>query len=136
MNFQKIKTFFSILLTFLILDYILLTKVFRTMWVEQIAKIQNTSTDEVQFRPLIAGTLTYLLMTTAVFLLVSESDLNRSPSKLSTLQKGAFLGLVMYGVFDGTNYVLFKDYELKTVAIDIMCGIFVTTCATFVGSTS
>jgi uncharacterized membrane protein len=122
-----IKTLFFILLTFMVIDYILLTKIFATMWSNQITKIQGGKGPE--FRPLVAGILTYLLMASGVLFFAVKDSKSRSES----LQRGALLGLLMYGVFDGTNYVLFKNYELNTVVVDIACGVLVTTSAALVG---
>jgi uncharacterized membrane protein len=45
-----------------------------------------------------------------------------------TFIRGFILGLVIYGVFDGTNLAIFRDYDLKVGIIDtlwgsILCGV-------------
>lgn len=47
---------------------------------------------------------------------------------------GSVLGLAMYGVFDGTNYAIFKDYQLSVAIQDVLYGVFVTTIASISGT--
>lgn len=42
------------------------------------------------------------------------------------------LGLVIYGVFEATNYALFKDWALSTVAMDTIWGGVLFTLTTLV----
>lgn len=42
----------------------------------------------------------------------------------SAFTRGALLGLVVYGVYNGTNYATFKNYPLNTVIADTLWGVF------------
>lgn len=37
---------------------------------------------------------------------------------------GFIMGLVMYGVFDATNYAIFKKYSLRNSVVDVVWGVF------------
>lgn len=41
---------------------------------------------------------------------------------LESLKKGALLGLVIYGVYNGTMYATLIDYPIKTSVIDTLWG--------------
>jgi uncharacterized membrane protein len=42
----------------------------------------------------------------------------------TSMFKGALFGLIVYGVYNGTNYATFTDYPLSTAAIDTLWGTF------------
>lgn len=45
-------------------------------------------------------------------------------SALNTFARGALLGAVIYGVYNGTNYATFKDYPVRTAVADTLWGTF------------
>lgn len=78
--------------------------VHRKMWHEQIKLVQGGS--EPVFRVNAVAFGVYAIMIAASYVFVVKQKY--TPKE--TLGYGALLGLAMYGVFDGTNYVIFKDY--------------------------
>lgn len=66
---------------------------------------------------------TYALMALGFTLFVFP-HLTVEPS-LSNLLYGALFGLVVYGVYQGTNYIVFRDWPLVLVAVDLAWGITV-----------
>ena len=46
--------------------------------------------------------------------------------------KAVILGLVMFGVYDFTNYATIKDYDPKIFSIDIAWGIFLSVTSLFI----
>ncbi len=93
------------------------------MWKKQIKEIQNGA--DVVFRPLMAIGV-YIIMIAATYGLVIQPALKYSWSLPEVLMKGALLGIAMYGVFDGTNYVIFKDYKMNTLLQDAIYGTIAT----------
>jgi uncharacterized membrane protein len=122
------KSIFSIAAVFLIFDYIFLTKIFNKMWDNQITLIQGSGPDGGGKKVLVIM-FVYFVMIAASYIFVVKNY-----TKFETIWYGALLGLAMYGVFDGTNYVLFKDYKLETVFIDTIYGMTVTSMACYIGS--
>jgi uncharacterized membrane protein len=58
--------------------------------------------------------ITYLIMTFGLnYFIIKE---NKSPTD------ALLLGLVIYGIYDGTNYALFKKWDAKIAIIDTMWG--------------
>ena len=48
--------------------------------------------------------------------------------------RAAFLGLAIYGTYELTNYATFKDWDLKTLIMDIGWGITVSVLGVFFNS--
>jgi uncharacterized membrane protein len=93
----------------LLLDsvYLYLTK---SIFGELVAKIQRTA---IQFR-IEGAIIVYLLLAFGLYYFIVKPGL--SP------WEAGFLGLVIYGTFDFTNYAMFKNYDLKTAIMDTVWG--------------
>lgn len=103
-------------LTMLLLDYIMLSNL-KPLWRTTIQKVQKTP-----FAPNITYALfSYILLIFGVYYFVYR-HINKSTWKYDTLVKGFLFGFVLYGVFDFTNLVIFKEYSLKTAIIDMIWG--------------
>jgi uncharacterized membrane protein len=55
---------------------------------------------------------------------VSTVGEENSQSKLQLFTRGAFLGAVIYGVYNGTNYATFSNYPVSTAIADTLWGTF------------
>jgi uncharacterized membrane protein len=51
------------------------------------------------------------------------------------LFRGALLGLIVYGVYNGTMYATLSDYPGSTMLIDMIWGVFATSVVSYVGYT-
>lgn len=71
-----------------------------------------------------AAVITYLLMAMAVPCFVLP-QLDMRDSILRVFFKGAFMGLIIYGVFDMTNLAILKNYPLAFAGPDMAWGAFV-----------
>jgi uncharacterized membrane protein len=69
-----------------------------------------------------AAVVTYCLLALG-FVLFVYPRLNEGPS-LSNVMYGALFGLVLFGVYEGTNYLMFRDWPLKLVIVDALWGMF------------
>lgn len=116
------KAFIISFLAFLVLDFIWLgfvVKGFNLSQLSQIGRIENGEF-QVMYAPVIA---VYILMALSMvmFVLPQTSEL----SMLGTFLKGAVMGLIIYGVYDGTNLGILKDYPIKFAIVDVLWGSFV-----------
>ena len=59
---------------------------------------------------------TYIIMISGLYYFIIKP--NRSAFD------GGILGLLIYGVYDGTNYGIFKNWTLKTFILDIACLLY------------
>lgn len=68
----------------------------------------------------LAGLSVYVLMAIGILVFVlpklDEATLG------TTFLYGALLGLVIYGVYDGTNYFILSNYSIKMAVVDVVWG--------------
>ena len=105
----------NILIILIVIDsiYLYLTK---NLFKKMVLEIQNS---DLQIR-LESGLMVYLLITVGLYYFIIKE--NRSP------YDAALLGLIIYGVFDFTNYAIFKNYNIYIGLMDtiwgsILCGL-------------
>ena len=65
---------------------------------------------------------TYCLM--ALGFVVFVFPLLTAEPSLSNPLHGALFGLVVYGIYQGTNYLVFRDWPLTLVVVDVAWGMF------------
>jgi len=124
---------FSIAITFLILDFIWIYCLNKSTWDSQIQKIQGSP---AIYRPF-AAIFVYTIMIFATWYFVVDPNVKANKMNIKdALIPGALLGLAMYGVFDGTNHVMFKDYSTSLAIQDTMYGMFATAIAAAIGIVS
>ena len=71
----------------------------------------------------------YLLLAIGIFIFVLNNNFVKSP--LTALLIGAIFGIVVYGVYDLTNFATIKDYSLKLVFVDMIWGAVICGLASF-----
>ena len=109
----------NILIILILIDslYLYLTK---NLFKKMVLDIQKS---DLQIR-LNSGLVVYLLITIGLYYFIIKEK--RSP------YDAALLGLIIYGVFDFTNYAIFKNYDIYIGLMDtiwgsILCGLTVFT---------
>lgn len=109
MNVKPIKEIVLTGIVLLLLDaaYITLTK---SAWDVQVASIQRVS---MQIRVL-GAIVCYTLLILGLYYFILRT--RRSPLD------AFLLGLLVYGVFDSTNYAMFKKWDWKIAVMDTLWG--------------
>jgi uncharacterized membrane protein len=99
----------KIFIILILLDavYLYFTK---DMFGEMVARIQRVA---MQVR-LWSGAVVYVFMSIALYWFILK---DRRP-----VWEAGLLGLATYGVYEFTNYALFKNYDLKIAIIDTVWG--------------
>lgn len=59
---------------------------------------------------------------------------NESIKQEDKWKVGALLGLLVYGVYNGTNHAILNDWSLETSIKDTMWGVFVFGAVSWVGA--
>jgi len=123
---DTIKKLLIPFILFTILDYIWLTKIMKTSWSKMIQTIQIVS-----FKPKKNYILPiYILMTLAINIFVLPNVKKETILK-DSIKYGGSLGLIIYGIFDLINLVLFSKYDPYVAFGDIAWGTFLFTIVTY-----
>jgi uncharacterized membrane protein len=129
---KKIKQFLAALVLFVIFDFIWLGLVMKSFNMRQLAEIGRFDNGEFQMQ-YAAASVTYILMALALPIFVLPK-INVKDSFLKVFATGALMGLIIYGVFDTTNFAILKNYPLAFVGPDIVWGAFVYGLVTVIGA--
>ena len=112
---QKYKICIIIFIIFLILDFIMIKYVNNRLYNDQFNLINNGSMDMSNiYSKLIYGFITYLLMTIALYYFVIKDN--------KSIYIAMLLGLLIYGVYNGTNIITINSYKLKVAILDTLWG--------------
>ncbi len=79
---------------------------------------------------ILPGIFVYLLMAVAVEVFLFQNASIRTAKEY--VLYGALLGLVVYGVFDGTNRAIIENYPLPMVLVDVAWGTFLFAAIAYV----
>ncbi|MDQ7826539.1 MAG: DUF2177 family protein [Candidatus Eremiobacteraeota bacterium] len=117
-----IKTYLLTLVFLLVLDYVWLGLIMNRFYARQLGGLGRT--EGGNFKPVIwAACMVYLLIPLGIVVFVLPG-VDRGSLVLSSAGRGALFGLVLYGVYDFTNYSLLKDYPKTMTFADILWGTF------------
>ena len=110
------------LIFFAVIDFVWLGLIAKNFYMAQLSSIgryENGSLKPVLW----AAGLVYILMTVALVFLVLPA-VGPESSLITVFLKGALVGLVIYGVYDWTNYSTLKDFPLTLALADWSWGTF------------
>lgn len=115
-----LKTYFLLLPVLFLIDYVWLGKLMGPFYIRELGPLARSSGDA--FAPVVwAAVVVYLLIPLGIILFVLPL-LPLQGYLLPALGYGVLFGLVLYGVFDMTNYALLANYSLKMALVDIGWG--------------
>ena len=97
--------------------YIYFTK---SIFGQLVAKIQRTA---LEFK-ILGAIVVYILLAVGLYVFIIE------PCK--SLWHAALLGLVIYGVFEFTNFAIFKKYDMSVVLMDTVWGTVLFALTTYI----
>ena len=112
---QKYKICIIIFIIFLILDFVMIRYVNNQLYNDQFNLINNGPMDMSNiYSKLIYGFITYLLMTITLYYFVIKDN--------KSIYIAMLLGLLIYGVYNGTNIITINSYKLKVAILDTLWG--------------
>ena len=117
-NSTEIKTVALATIIMLVLDAIYLTATSKIM-VPQITKIQNAP---VQFR-LLGAILCYICLVGGIYYFILREH--------RPIFDAFLLGIVIYGVYEFTNYAILKQWKWEIVVMDTLWGGILMALTTF-----
>jgi uncharacterized membrane protein len=122
---MKIKDyipFFIVLGLFLILDVPVITWLNAPMYQKQFKRINNGEI-KLDTRVWVSAAIAYFLLALGIYLFIVRPELtNFKPDYLIIFLKGLALGLIIYGVYNGTNKATINEWGTFESLIDTTWG--------------
>jgi uncharacterized membrane protein len=113
---NKVILFAVVLIFIILMDFIFLTLIMKKFYDTQLSSFGRTLR-------LGSGLIAWALIALGAVVLV----LPFAKSYQSAAMYGAIFGLVLYGVYDFSNYAILKDYKLAMTLVDWAWGTFLCT---------
>ena len=121
---DSLKLLGTAIISFVVIDFIWLNYIAKKFYVSQIGDIGRI--EDGQFHPVLwAAFLVYVLLALGIVYFVLPGT-SATDDTLAVFLRGAFLGLIVYGVYDFTNLATLKNWPLVLAGADILWGSFAT----------
>jgi len=121
-----IVSYFSMLVFFIFAEMIVLTNIMQPLFKKHIGFLMKEDTN------FSIAAIFYLIYVAGVFWFATRAGI-KSESYFAAVFSGAFLGLLAFGTYEITNYVILKDWKIELVIVDTLWGIIITGSMAFVG---
>ena len=121
-----IVSYFSMLVFFIFAEMIVLTNIMQPLFKKHIGFLMKEDTN------FSIAAIFYLIYVAGVFWFATRAGI-KSESYFVAVFSGAFLGLLAFGTYEITNYVILKDWKIELVIVDTIWGIIITGSMAFVG---
>ena len=119
-------SYVTMLIFFICAELIVLTNVIQPLFSQHVGHLMRENTN------FMIASIFYFVYVAGVYWFATKAGL-RSDSLLVGLSSGCFLGLLAFGTYELTNYLILKDWKLSLVYIDTSWGIIVSGAMAAVG---
>lgn len=119
-------SYLSMLIFFVVAEIIILTNIMQPLFKKHIGFLMKEDTN------FSVAAIFYVVYVAGVFWFATRAGI-KSESFLVAILSGAFLGLLAFGTYEITNYVILKDWKIELVLFDTCWGILITGAMAFVG---
>jgi uncharacterized membrane protein len=128
---MDVKIFLLGVFIFLLADYLFLGLFMKDFWKKELG---SSMRDNINIKSMfIPALIVYILLALGITLFVLP--LTDNLNFLITFLYGAFFGLIVYGVYDLTNYIIITNYTWRLALIDIIWGSVISGIATLIMKT-
>ena len=114
------------LIFFVVAEIIILTNIMQPLFKKHIGFLMKEDTN------FSVAAIFYVVYVAGVFWFATRAGI-KSESFLVAILSGAFLGLLAFGTYEITNYVILKDWKIELVLFYTCWGILITGAMAFVG---
>ena len=114
-----LKAFFTVLLTFLVVDAIWISLVLLDFYQQTLGDLMQEAA------PGLAAVVFYLAYSAGIVQLAVLPAVEKQSVSIA-ISNGGFLGALAYGTYTMTNYTLFGSWTYGLVVSDILWGTFLT----------
>ena len=123
------KIYILILVLFLVIDLPVILWLNKDMYSNMFNKI-NGNTIGNTTNMIIGGIIAYILLALAIYYFIVMPSIETSKENnfdyYNIILKGCIMGLVIYGVYDGTNLATINNFGLKEAISDMIWGTFLS----------
>ncbi len=123
---QILSVYLSMLIVFLIAEAIVLTNIMAPLFRSTLGQSMRESTNF----PL--ASVFYLIYVAGIYWFVVRTGV-KSESLGLVVFSGAFLGLIAFGTFDITNFLILKKWTYQLVIFDVLWGMIITSTLSVIG---
>ena len=128
---HELKVYLCLVPIFFLIDYLWLGNLMSRFYLNELGPMAREK--DGAFAPVIwAAVLVYVLIPLGIVLFVLPG-LPAENFIFAALGKGFLFGIVLYGVYDMTNYSLLNNWSPKLAAVDIAWGGFINAVASLIG---
>ena len=119
---NKIISFIIVLGLFLLIDLPVILYLNKPMYRAQFARI-NKQDVEIDSHIWLSGGFAYLLLALGIYWFIVRPEIdNKNVNYLNVFGNGALLGLIIYGVYNGTNMATIHGWGAKEFWVDTIWG--------------
>ena len=114
--------FIVILVLFLVIDLPVILYFNKEMYQNQFKRINN---GDIKSGPHVwmSGAIAYLLLALGIYFFIVKQELKEEkPNYFKILIRGLVLGLIIYGIYNGTNKATINEFGTKESIIDTIWG--------------
>lgn len=116
----------------LVFDFVWLS-LQKPMYENMVYKVQYSDLRVRMPGALIAYFLMFVSLAFIIVPLVKNLKIkNIKDALVASIRYGGILGLVIYGIYNATNFAIFKNYSIEAAIIDTLWGVFIYTLITFI----
>lgn len=127
---HTLKIYLSIVPLFFIIDYLWLAIIMNRFYIDELGPLARAR--DHSFAPVTwAALLVYILIPLGIVIFVLPLLRGDDPA-LHPLVAGFLYGVILYGVYDMTNYSLINNWPLRLSLVDILWGGAINAVVTFV----
>jgi uncharacterized membrane protein len=127
---QILKVYGAILPIFFVIDYLWLGVLMSKFYKDELGTLARVSNGKLK-PELWASVTVYILIPLGIVLFALPRVSQENPASTSLLW-GFIYGIVLYGVYDMTNYALVSKWSLKMSIVDILWGGAINSVVTFI----
>ena len=119
-------TYLAMLIFFICAEVIVLTNIIQPLFFKHIGHLMRENTNFV------LAALFYLFYVMGVYWFATKAGL-RSDSLIVAIFSGSFLGLIAFGTYELTNYLVLKDWKAILVIVDTFWGMLISGAMAAIG---
>lgn len=121
---KLILPYIIVLVLFLLIDLPIILYFNKPIYDKQFNRINKCSNNEISnLQVYSSAIIAYLLLALGIYIFIIRPEMNTyKQDYLNIIIQGMILGLVVYGVYNGTNMATIKEWGVKEFIIDTVWG--------------